>query len=296
MAQYTIHDLEQLSGIKAHTIRIWEKRYGLVKPERTSTNIRIYNDADLKKILNISLLSRHGFRISKIARLSDEELNEKVLLLGQHSHSYNDHIDAFVAAMIELDGERFYQLLSTSIMKIGFEETFIHIIYPFLEKVGILWQAGTISPAQEHFISNLIRQKLIVTIDGALIHQKSSAKKFLLYLPEGEFHELGLLFYQYLIVRRGHKTLYLGPSVPRDDLISVFKRYQPDFLVSFFVTHIEQDIFWKYMDFLNTNLTPVPFFLSGQQVVHFSGKLPSHIVYCATPVSFLDELRKRNIG
>jgi len=295
MAHYTIHDLEQLSGIKAHTIRIWEKRYGLIKPERTCTNIRIYSDNDLKKILNISLLNRHGFRISKIASLSEEELNEKVLLLNQHSHSYNDHIGALTSAMIELDDNRFYQLLSSSIMKMGFEETFIHIIYPFLEKVGILWQAGTINPAQEHFISNLIRQKLIVAIDGALIHQKASPRKFLLYLPEGEMHEMGLLFYQYLIIKRGHKTLYLGASVPKKDLAEIYRNYHPDFLVSFFVTQVEQKEFQQYIDFINSNFPSTPLFLSGQQVNLYAENLPDNIKYCPTPVAFIEELQKAGL-
>lgn len=295
MAHYTIHDLEQLSGIKAHTIRIWEKRYGLIRPERTCTNIRIYSDNDLKKILNISLLNRHGFRISKIAGLSEEELNEKVLLLSQHSHSYGDQIDALTSAMIELDDERFYQLLSSSIMRIGFEETFIHVIYPFLDKVGILWQAGTINPAQEHFISNLIRQKLIVAIDGALIHQKTSARKFLLYLPEGEMHELGLLFYQYLIIRRGHKTLYLGPSVPQKDLAEISRHYQPDYLVSFFVTQIEPKEFRQYIDFISSSFPSTPFFFSGQQAAPYAESLPDNIIYCPTPVAFTQALQKAGI-
>lgn len=295
MAHYTIHDLEQLSGIKAHTIRIWEKRYGLIKPERTCTNIRIYSDNDLKKILNISLLNRHGFRISKIAGLSEEELNEKVLVLSQHSHSYGDHIDSLTSAMIELDDDRFYQLLSSSIMKIGFEETFIHVIYPFLEKVGILWQAGTIRPAQEHFISNLIRQKLIVAIDGALIHQKTSPRKFLLYLPEGEIHELGLLFYQYLIIRRGHKTLYLGPSVPQKDLEEIYKMYHPDFLVSFFVTQIEPKELRQYIDFIGSSFSSSHFFLSGQQAALYADNLPANVLYCPNPVAFTEALQKLGI-
>lgn len=295
MAHYTIHDLEQLSGIKAHTIRIWEKRYGLIKPERTCTNIRIYNDNDLKKILNISLLNRHGFRISKISSLSEEELNEKVLLLSQHSHSYNDQIDALTSAMIELDDDRFYKLLSSSILKIGFEETFIHIIYPFLDKVGILWQAGTINPAQEHFISNLIRQKLIVAIDGALLNQKASPRKFLLFLPEGEMHELGLLFYQYLINRRGHKTLYLGPSVPQNDLVEISRLYQPDFLVSFFVTQIEPKVFGQYVEFISSNFPSIPLFLSGQQVAPAAESLPDNIIYCPTPIAFTQALQKYGI-
>jgi len=292
MGQYSIRDLEQLSGIKAHTIRIWEKRYGLINPGRTCTNIRLYNDDDLKKILNISILSRHGLKISKIASLCDEEMREKILLLSQHSNQYEDHIEALVVSMIELDEDKFNRLLSSSVMKLGFEETFTRIIFPFLEKIGILWQSGAISPAHEHFITNLIRQKLIAAIDGTITNQHTFPRKFLLFLPEGEMHELGLLYYHYLLARRGHKVIYLGNSVPLNDLLPITKHLDPDYLITFFVTKTEESAFNRYVNFFAEHFSGKTVFICGQQAVQLAKNIPSSIHIVSNPVLFTEEIKK----
>ncbi|MFO7826254.1 MAG: MerR family transcriptional regulator, partial [Cyclobacterium sp.] len=184
MSSYSIKDLEQLSGIKAHTLRVWEQRYNLLKPKRTETNIRFYDDEDLKLILNVALLNDNGFKISKIAKMSLADMKSEVLKLTERSFAYDDQIHSLIITMVELDEERFEKIISTNILKIGFELTMLHIIYPFLSKIGILWQTGSIHPGQEHFISNLVRQKLIVAIDGQMY--TGGGKKFLLFLPEGE--------------------------------------------------------------------------------------------------------------
>ena len=166
MSRYSIKDLEQLSGIKAHTVRVWEQRYKLLNPKRTETNIRYYDDHDLKLILNVALLNDNGIKISKIAKMSVEEMKAEVLHLTERSFAYDDQIHSLVLAMIEFNEERFEKIIATNILKIGFEQTMLNVIYPFLSKIGILWQTGSIHPGQEHFISNLVRQKLIVAIDG----------------------------------------------------------------------------------------------------------------------------------
>jgi len=242
MANYSIKDLEKLSGIKAHTIRIWEKRYRLVEPKRTDTNIRTYCDGDLKRLLNISMLNRNGHKISKIATLSDAELSEKIIHLTQNVKDTQSQIENLTIAMIELDEEKFEKAISRSIIQMGFEETIAKIIYPFFVNIGLMWQTGTISPAQEHFVSNLIRQKILVAIDSQLNSLRSNAKTFALFLPEGELHELGLLFYAYMIRKRGHKVIYLGQSVPIDDLYSVIEKKQVDYLMTTFFSFTPDEI------------------------------------------------------
>lgn len=207
MSVYSIRDLEQLSGIKAHTLRIWEQRYNIVSPKRTDSNIRYYDDVDLKLILNISLLKDHGFKISHIAEMSEAEMKGEIIKITSKSNSSSEQVQALTLAMIELDEERFDKIISTNVLQLGFERTMMQIIYPFLVRVGVLWQTGAIHPAQEHFISNLIRQKLIVAIDGQVVKHNPNAKKFLLFLPEGELHELSLLFANYLVKSRNHKVI-----------------------------------------------------------------------------------------
>ncbi len=229
---YSIKDLERLSGIKAHTIRIWEKRYGVVEPKRTDTNIRYYTNDELKKILNIAILNNYGVKISKIVGLSTEELHQKVLEISNEDVEESIQVESLVIAMVEVDESRFEKILANCTLRLGFEQTLLRIVYPFFRKVGILWQAGAINPAQEHFISNLIRQKLIVAIDSQGMMVKENPKRFLLFLPEGELHELGLLFYSYIIQKAGHKVIYLGQSVPLEDVVSVNQQTPSDYIIT----------------------------------------------------------------
>ncbi|KEO73485.1 MerR family transcriptional regulator [Anditalea andensis] len=265
MSTYSIKDLEQLSGIKAHTLRIWEQRYKLLMPKRTDTNIRYYEDQDLKLILNVALLNDNGYKISKIAKMSVEEMREEVYSLTKRTLTHEDQIHALTICMIEMDEERFDKILSTNILKIGFEQTMLHIIYPFLAKVGVLWQTGAINPAHEHFISNLVRQKLIVAIDGQMYRDRG--RKFLLFLPEGELHEIGLLFAAYLIKAKGHKVIYLGQSTPYEDLLSVFKLHTPDFLLTVITTSPSSEHIQQYVSSLSEHFPQSNILLTGNQVI-----------------------------
>ncbi|MCB0491435.1 MAG: MerR family transcriptional regulator [Cyclobacteriaceae bacterium] len=231
MGSYSIKELETLSGIKAHTIRIWEKRHNIIAPKRTTTNIRYYSDDDLKKIINVSLLNNSGLKISKIARMTDPELNSEIVQLAESKSEASIFIDQLVVCMIDMEEEQFEKLLSHLIMKFGFERTITEIVYPFLEKIGILWQTGNITPAQEHFISNLVRQKIIVAIDS-LPFPKPNAIKVVLFLPENELHEIGLLFYHYLVRACGYKTFYLGQHLPYDDLKQVCAKHEPAIIIT----------------------------------------------------------------
>jgi MerR family transcriptional regulator, light-induced transcriptional regulator len=262
MGKYSIKELEQLSGIKAHTIRIWEKRHRLVEPKRTPTNIRYYSDEDLKKIINVSLLNTHGVKISKIVDLSAEEINQKVAELSEAKDSIEIYIDQLVLAMIDMEEEQFEKILANLILKFGFERTIIEIVYPFLEKIGVLWLTNNISPAQEHFISHLIRQKLIVAIDGIPLAPKTS-KRVLLYLPENELHELGLLFYHYICKHAGFRTYYLGQSVPYNDLKSVVEAHLPNIIVSSFTTVPQANSVDAYLNRLATDFSEMTILVSG---------------------------------
>jgi DNA-binding transcriptional MerR regulator len=231
MAVYSIKELEKLSGIKAHTIRIWEKRYALIEPHRTNTNIRYYTDSELKKILNVAVLNRHGIKISSIARLSDLELREEILRVSTTSYSNDTLIDSMVLSMIDLDEYKLEAMIDKSINKIGFKSTVTDVLYPFLQKVGILWQSGDVYPAQEHFVSFLIRQKIIGATDRISSTFNQNGKKFLLLLPEGEWHEISLLFSQYLIREANHEVIYLGQSVPYSDVLAIGASKRFDFIL-----------------------------------------------------------------
>ena len=231
MAVYSIKELENLSGIKAHTIRIWEKRYGLIEPHRTNTNIRYYTDDELKKILNVAVLNRHGIKISNIARLNDLELKEEIIRVSSSASSPNTLVDSLVISLIDMDEYKFEAIIDKSISKNGLKTTLTEVLYPLLDKVGILWQSGDVYPAQEHFAANLIRQKIIAATDRLSNTFNPRGKKFLLLLPEGEWHEIALLFAQYLIKEANHEVLYLGQSVPYRDVLATGASKQFDCLL-----------------------------------------------------------------
>jgi MerR family transcriptional regulator, light-induced transcriptional regulator len=277
MIHYSINDLEKITGIKAHTIRIWEKRYNVVCPQRTDTNIRFYNDEDLKKLLNISTLNKHGFKISDIVKMDHDGLCQKVLEISNTSSDHESSLNNLIVSMIEMDEDKFEKVLSSAIIKIGFEKTITRIIYKFLEKVGVLWQVGTINPAQEHFITNLIRQKLIIAIDGQENSPKPDAKTFLLYLPENELHELGLLFYAYIIKKAGHKVIYLGQSVPLKDILEVIKIRKSDYIITYFVAAMDPDEIITYLKKISEGFNQNDIFIAGYQVSQIKDKFPENI-------------------
>ncbi len=293
LTRYSIRDLEQLTGIKAHTLRIWEKRYGVVTPRRTPTNIRYYTDEDLKKLLNISILNRHGFKISNIANLENDDLGKKIISITNKTIDTDSNIENLIIAMIELDEGKFEKILTTLIINLGFEDTFIKVIIPFFEKVGVLWQIGTINPAQEHFMTNLIRQKIIVAIDGLITSGiLSKQSKFILYLPDGELHELGLLFYSYLIQKRGHKVIYLGQMVPFDDLIEIAKIQQPDAFLTFFTANLLNENIQQHLEELSLQFPETKIFAGGLQFKLNDFDVPSSVSIITNVGDFRKELEK----
>ncbi len=276
MSNYSIKDLEQLSGIKAHTLRIWEQRYNIINPKRTDTNIRTYDDKDLKLVLNIALLQSHNYKISNIAKLSLEELSKEVLTISEQQLNYPDQIHALTIAMLDIDEDRFEKIMATNILQFGFENTMINIIYPFLSRIGILWITGSIGPAQEHFITNLIRQKIIVAIDGQIIKPDVNSKKYILYTPEGELHEIPLLFANYILRARNNKVVYLGQSLPFNELQFVCDLHKPDYLFSVITSTPGQDEIQQYVNRLGGNFPTTKVLLTGYQVVAQGIDLPSN--------------------
>ena len=278
MNVYSIKDLENFSGIKAHTIRIWEQRYHLLNPVRTDTGIRTYSDIDLKRILNIATLqNKGGIKISKIAELTESEISEKILQLSGGELDYPEHIQAITVAMMDLDEYRFQVLAKSITDAYGFENFMLKVIYPFLTRLGTLWLSGSVGPAQEHFITHLIRQKIIAAIDSQMAKPKPNAKKFLLYLPEGELHEIGLLFASYLIRARQHSAVYLGQSLPFDELCLAYEIHQPDYVFSVFTTEPSQDVLPAYVAELDKMLPDAKIMLTGYNVLHSSEPLPTRI-------------------
>lgn len=266
MAIYSIRDLEKLCGIKAHTIRIWEQRYGIIKPERTDTNIRYYQDGDLKKLLNIALLNRNGIKISKIAKMSDEEITEKVAAISEVNFTHGTQLDALTISMIEMDEYKFDRIISTNIQQLGFEQTMLQVIYPFLDKLGVLWLTGSINPVQESFMSCLIRQKIITAIDNEPFALGSENKKFLIYLPEKESQELSLMFMHYLLKARKHKVYYLGLNISINDLVDACNIHKPDYIFSMITETYSKSPVQKYVDKLSTMFSDCQILLSGYQV------------------------------
>ncbi len=278
MSLYSIKDLEHLSGIKAHTLRIWEQRYSIVSPKRTETNIRYYDDNDLKLILNISLLKDNDHKISHIAEMSMEEIREYVLKITDKSTKADEQVQALTLAMIDMDEARFEKIILTSAVQMGFEKTMLNVIYPFLIRIGFLWQTGSINPAQEHFITNLIRQKLIVAIDGQVINPEKTASKYLLYLPEGEMHELSLLFANYIIKSRNHKVTYLGQNLPLQDLIGVCKLNPPEYIMTIITAAPIGEGMQEYINKISSNFPNSTILMSGYKVVGQDWKTPENVV------------------
>ena len=251
-SQYSIKDLERLSGIKAHTIRIWEQRYNIIVPKRTKTNIRYYEDSDLRKILNVSFLVHHGVKISKVASLTDEEMCEKVKEQAKFSGDYAAETNDLKVAMFEFNQQAFDQAFSRCIDKYGEEETFTNVLGAFLEQLGILWQTETVSVSHEHFVSNLVKQKLYAAIDRVNVSTKKNAKTYLLYLPSNELHEIGLLHIQYFLKKRGERVIFLGQNTPSDYLVDVYKKTPYDELIGVFTTSPNCDEIPDYLDNLKS--------------------------------------------
>lgn len=291
VSSFSIKDLAQLTRIKPHTLRIWEQRYGILKPQRSDSNIRRYNQDELKYLLNVAILYENGFKISQIAKLTNELLSSEVIKATSSEAVHISHIQGLVIAMLELDEIRFDQQLTANIKMFGMEETITQIVYPFLQHIGILWQTNTINPAQEHFITYLIRQKLIVAIDEIGSQPtKSSYKKFILFLPEGELHELSLLFACYMVKLSGHKCIYLGQSLPLGDLAEVQALHKADYIFTIITSTPCLNDVEPYLLKMNQLLPDTTIWITGYQIFSQSLTLPANIVAISNPAELKTRL------
>lgn len=277
MNHFSIKDVEALTGIKPHTLRIWEQRYGIPHPKRTATNIRYYDDEDIKMLLSVAMLNRHGHKISKITRLSREELDQMVMDLTMNATDQLVQIESLTKAMFGLDEIAFEKILSSNILQHGMETTFMELIFPFLGRVGMMWQTGSVNPAYEHFITNLIRQKLFVAVDGQPKNISPTGKKFLLFLPTHEPHEIGLLFANYLIRSKGHHTSYLGANLPMDDLNPVMSIYKADYILTVLTSAIASQTPMHVANKLSSDFPNAQILLAGHQLFQANINLPKNV-------------------
>ncbi|CAN5852323.1 MerR family transcriptional regulator [soil metagenome] len=288
VAQYSIKELEHLSGVKAHTIRIWEQRYGILQPKRTDTNIRYYDDDDLKSLLNIALLNEHGYKISKIAQMNGNQIVDAVVSISTNEKlDFSQQGNALLVAMVDLDEEAFDKVITTAILQMGFERTMQDLVYPFFHKIGILWQTGNINPAHEHFVSNLVRQKLIVAIDGQVLRRREQVSRYLLFLPEGELHELALLYMCYLLRSRHQQVLYLGQNLPFPDLLLAAGKFQPDYVCTVMTTNPGREDVQEYIHALSSRLPDCTTYVYGFQAQYDFLEFPKNVRQVGTMHNFL---------
>ncbi len=292
MSTYTIKDLEQISGIKAHTIRVWEQRYNFLQPKRTETNIRTYSADELKTILNVSLLNKYGYKISHIDRMSTVQMEEKILGLNQMDAQKEKVVNDLIKEMVSLNMTAFERQLDLYIAQKGIEKTITEIIFSFLERVGILWITNHINPAQEHLSTNILRQKIIFGIEK-LSNVQLTNKRVVLFMPEGEFHEIGLLYVHFLLKQRGVGVDYLGTNVPVVDLKFLTEFKPVDYLFCHVTSPGKQFKLGKFLDQLAQIKSSIPIILTGQLIQEFKGAVPANFQLKKTlteTIAFMNEI------
>ena len=271
-SMFSIKDLENLSGIKAHTIRIWEKRYDILQPMRTDTNIRLYDLASLQKLLNITLLHDYGYKISKIATYPQEKIPSLVREIISSKTAKSHAISEFKMAMMNFDQELFFNTYNWLIAEKSFKEVFYQVFIPLLDELGLLWQSDTITPAHEHFISYLIKQKVLVNTEKLQVLKPTKTDKiFVLSLPMNEIHELGLMYLNYEIILQGYKTVFLGESMPINNLKDLKKHFNSIVFISYMTVQPERDMLDSYIQKMSVEL------LDDTTEVWFIGRLVEFI-------------------
>lgn len=286
MTEYRINDLERLSGIKAHTIRIWEKRYQLIEPLRTSTNRRTYSSEQLIKLMNVSTLLGRGYKISAVAAMSNHEIQDNITAL--HDVKAKDdnaiaYISELTVAMLGFNEVAFEKTFNDAIAGMGFFDCMLDVIYPLLRKTGLLWRTEKVLPIQEHFASNLIKRKLMATIDS-LPSNPDAAKKIVFFLPPEEWHELGLLFACYMAKSHGHQVIYLGQSVPMEDVAMVVKKLQPNSVVTFYIAPRPAAEIYEHLSSLNEKFPLLEIFFSGDSLLFKDLNIKTmHAKYLSSP-------------
>ena len=290
---FSIKNLENLSGIKAHTLRIWEKRYNLLEPERTDTNIRRYSLDSLKRLLNVTLLYNHGFKISKIASLNEEEIPELVRRIALKSNSEQVAINAFKLSMINFDYDLFDTNYNEILQHHDFQYVFLNVFMPLMRELGILWQTGAISPSHEHFITNLIKQK--IHLQTELLQRKKPKRGehplFVIFLPENEIHELGVLYLNYLILNSGFRTIFLGQSLQTTSLETLYSYNTKFYFVTYLTVEPNKDEIMPFISQFHENLLKDRdsklLIFGPQQIEINTDKLPGQVELFRSVESFI---------
>jgi DNA-binding transcriptional MerR regulator len=286
---YSMSQVETLTGIKSHTLRIWERRYNFLKPQRTDTNIRFYSDYEIRKLLNIAILMNKGYRISKIDKMSDEELGELIIELHANpSGEFADDINLLTLSMLEMKEGDFDSVFRRHVMRNGITSTVVNLIYPFLDHIGILWSTYSAIPAQEHFISNLIRQKIVAAIDS-IPQPSSGAKKIIMFLPELENHEIGLLLASYIAKDLGWIVYYLGQNVPLVNIVEVQEIVNSNLMFTIIVTPVKQSYAVLFKDVLEK--TNLPLLVAGKLEEEANLRSYDKIKFTNSPQKFIDYLK-----
>ncbi|MGE5395193.1 MAG: MerR family transcriptional regulator [Candidatus Saccharibacteria bacterium] len=289
MTRYSIKDLEFLSGIKAHTIRIWEKRYQLLDPARSDTNIRFYSNDDVKRILNVAMLVKNGYKISNVASFDNARLQSEVLRQNRNLSDPEKNIDRLILHTVNMDLAGFEMLIHKIIEDNGFSKAIQNVIFPFFERIGVLWQAGSIFVTHEHFVSNLVRKHLIV--ETARFDNQSSDRSMLLFLPEDEMHELGLLYQNYLAASNGYKCIYLGQNVPFHDLVQLINSHSFDCICTSFIYAIEKPALEQYL-FNLSKAYKNKIIISGRQIGIHRPTLPSNVSVVKNTNDFIKRIAR----
>lgn len=268
---FSIKDLENLSGVKAHTIRIWEKRYNLFEPQRTETNIRVYGNEELQKILNIAFLNRNGVKVSKIADLSEEEMNESIRAFLNGDNVYEEAYNNLKLAMLNFDANLFHSTYNKLLEKNSFRTIFIEVFARLLQEIGVLWHTNTIKPVHEHFVSTLISQKILLNIEK-LSQEPTKDKTFVLFLPVNEIHQIGLMYVNYELVSQGYHTIYLGPNVPIENLKDIQNLFSDIDFVSYFTIEPTKENASAYLDEMHRKILKPKgekFHVLGRQIENY---------------------------
>ncbi|MGY3052142.1 DNA-binding transcriptional MerR regulator/methylmalonyl-CoA mutase cobalamin-binding subunit [Pedobacter sp. UYEF25] len=285
---YSISDLEKLSGIQSHTIRVWERRYKILKPLRTLGNTRLYDDDELKKLLSIATLNKSGLKISKISKLSTVDLN-KLISVRENAHVGENDLDVVIAQVLnsvfDFDEQKIEILLNKSIKTFGFITCYKCIMYPLLVRLGFMWLKQSIFPSHEHFLVNILRQKIIAAVD-AIPSVKNFKKTWILFLPEHENHDVGLLFAKYLLKKAGQKVIYLGGNVPLPDMAEIVKNTHIDYALLFMIKARNINEAQYYFDKLVENCKGIPVYVAGNKEILKTVKKPIGVTWLKTVTQF----------
>lgn len=268
MDLFTISDIENLSGIKAHTLRIWEQRYKILRPQRRESKHRFYSNDDLKQILQIAQLNKAGYKISKIARLSVEQLRDMASEKGLVVSLHENFINQLYHASRDFDEERFNKIFHAIYMHIGFERTVLHVFYPLLQRIGLYWMTDQTRPVQEHFASHMVIKKMMVAIHS--LEAPPSGEVTVLFNPEGENHEIPLLFTQYLLKKNGKRSRYFGASVSLDAIEEYSRLQKVDKLHLHVITNFSNRTMDEMVEEILKRFTAQRIIVSGPQVQHIN--------------------------